>query len=112
MSSLIVKPGQGAAMCPYYEAAAAGSAYPEGGMCKGLPGGMPMVPTLDERSRWCTTANCVQCPIFRSRRGEGGLASWLREEYEVWGGIPVSVKDELASPEWMVTKPRIPRWSD
>jgi hypothetical protein len=80
-----VKAGGRESMCRYFRPADAGSRYPVGGVCKGLPGVLPMIPTVEEYRTWCSTPNHAACPIYRSCEGQGDVEAWLRRQEEEWG---------------------------
>lgn len=77
-------------LCPCFVPARGHSFYRVGGICKGLPHGLPMLPTVQEHAAWCASGNYEACPIYRSRRDARGLTAWLREQYEVWGVPPLA----------------------
>ncbi len=86
-SQVFVRSRPRAALCPYFQSARADSSYRVGGICKGLPGSLPMFPTMEEYRTWCTSANHPLCPVYRSRHGEekAEVEMWLRIQYETWG---------------------------
>jgi len=81
----VVRPGPRAALCPYFQPTCADSSYRVGGICKGLPGSLPMFPTVEEYRTWCTSPDFASCPVYRSRHGGNGVEVWLRIQYESWG---------------------------
>jgi hypothetical protein len=85
-----VKPSGATVCCPYFAPAAANRTYRAGGLCTGLPRGAPMIPTVEERRRWCGGAHYTACPIYRSRHGGEEIEAWLRSQEGAWAlGEPV-----------------------
>jgi len=79
-----VKPPRAKVWCPYFVLPEPGSVYRVGGSCTGLPGRVPMIPSVEECGRWCGTANHTACPIYRSRHGGEGVEAWLRDQEVSW----------------------------
>ena len=73
------------AHCPFVLRMQVHSGYAMEAFCRGLPHGLPMIPSVEECRQWCSKATYTSCPIYRSRMGEDGLEAWLRVQNQRWG---------------------------
>ena len=82
-----VAPGQ--ISCPFLRPVEASCKYPVKGICRGLPNGLPMIPSMEEYRMRCSSAEYAACPIYRFRMGEDGLQACLQADYQRWALRPL-----------------------
>ena len=63
--------GERSEACPYLKRAIVTSRYPIEGYCVGHPHGRLRVVTIAEYRELCTTADHVQCQLYRELREQG-----------------------------------------
>lgn len=66
--------GERSEACPYLKRAILTSRYPIEGYCVGHPHGRLRVVTIAEYRELCTTADHVQCQLYRELREQGAVA--------------------------------------
>src|SRR5574337_1434028 len=71
VSNHVGKQGESSEACPYLKRAVLTSRYPIEGYCVAHPHGRLRVVTIAEYRELCTTADHVQCQLYRELREQG-----------------------------------------
>ena len=75
--------------CPHFRRAETRWNYPTAGYCTGLPGGLLMIPTVEEQRSLCSTAGHAACPIHQAHSGPDPLGPWFQTEHDRWALPPL-----------------------
>jgi hypothetical protein len=84
METMTPERATGQSVCPIFRPFRMAHDYPLAGFCAGLPGGLVMIPSVEEYRTRCSTEGHTACPIYRSRMGTTDLDSWLEAEHQQW----------------------------
>ena len=84
MATQRTNPSQTPSTCPCFCTVREEWHYPLLGLCRGLPDGLIMIPTLEEYRTRCSSAGYTTCPIYRSRMGADDLDVWWKAEQRQW----------------------------
>jgi hypothetical protein len=83
--------------CPLFRRAEAKWNYPVVGYCTGLPGGLLMIPTVEEQRSLCSSAGHARCPIHQAWFGPDALGSWFQADHDRWALPPLGGRGDAGA---------------